>query len=344
MTLLIDRGARLDEQDNRGRTALMIAAPARPYDRRRPSARARRRQDPARQDRQNGERSRLRCGAARRSSPPIEPQRPLVPPRICRPARYSAIALRASGEAAFMRSDMPGLLPRVWSRNASIVILQILALLTGEPRRRAVALELLEVAPVAADRGDRLQRLGGDLVGRGGLLQVRPLVLGEVGRKRLHVVLLERLGDRTHHLVLARASLEVAQLQIEIALVLAPDDGRRLLLRDAVLAVAAGADLRRLLDVSRGERGLAGPSEDAASRRRQSPHCARAPNCTLSLSSHEKGRGLIESPVLTVCVPRHPTESEDQSTVKAMMLLPRLKSICVFPPAPTTMYCLPSTA
>ena len=26
MTLLIDRGARLDEQDNRGRTALMIAA------------------------------------------------------------------------------------------------------------------------------------------------------------------------------------------------------------------------------------------------------------------------------------------------------------------------------
>ena len=33
----------------------------------------------------------------------------------------------------------------------------------------------------------------------------------------------------------------------------------------------------------------------------------------------------------------------DQSSVKAMIALPRLKSSWVLPPAPTTMYCLPPT-
>lgn len=31
------------------------------------------------------------------------------------------------------------------------------------------------------------------------------------------------------------------------------------------------------------------------------------------------------------------------SSVKAIMALPRLELICVFPPASTTMYCLPPT-
>src|SRR5262249_16127373 len=34
---------------------------------------------------------------------------------------------------------------------------------------------------------------------------------------------------------------------------------------------------------------------------------------------------------------------DHQSTVKAMMLFPGLKSIWVLPPEPTTMYCLPSS-
>ena len=62
---------------------------------------------------------------------------------------------------------------------------------------------------------------------------------------------------------------------------------------------------------------------------------------------HEKGRRHWSCPVPlnfemrpAVHLPRRGT---NQSTVNAMMLLPRLKSIWVFPPAPTTMYCLPST-
>src|SRR4029078_11805285 len=58
-----------------------------------------------------------------------------------------------------------------------------------------------------------------------------------------------------------------------------------------------------------------------------------------------KRTGHKRCPVLKGCIRGilPPSERRDQSSVNAMMLLPRLKSIWVLPPAPTTMYCLPST-
>ena len=55
--------------------------------------------------------------------------------------------------------------------------------------------------------------------------------------------------------------------------------------------------------------------------------------------SSKKDGALLPRPIVS-----HQARREnDQSTVKAMMLFPRLKSIWVLPPAPTTMYSLPST-
>ena len=54
MTLLLDRGAHIDDQDNRGRTALMIAAELDHARRRRSAARARGGQEPRGQAGQDG--------------------------------------------------------------------------------------------------------------------------------------------------------------------------------------------------------------------------------------------------------------------------------------------------
>src|SRR5262245_54672642 len=64
-----------------------------------------------------------------------------------------------------------------------------------------------------------------------------------------------------------------------------------------------------------------------------------------SVSGTSKGRshGLAPSLTTSRCVRLSRTRYASQSTVKAMMLLPRLKSIWTLPPAPTTMYGLPST-
>ena len=64
-------------------------------------------------------------------------------------------------------------------------LLQILALLTGEARRRAVTLELIEMASGAADRADNALSIGCHVVRRRRLLQIWPGKLGEVGGKRL---------------------------------------------------------------------------------------------------------------------------------------------------------------
>ena len=77
-------------------------------------------------------------------------------------------------------------------------------------------------------------------------------------------VLLEGRGDRPHQIVLARAALEVAQLQIEIALVLPPDHRRLLVDGDALFAMAGGAKLRLLGDGIGGEAAPLPPAEALA--------------------------------------------------------------------------------
>ena len=86
---------------------------------------------------------------------------------------------------------MPGLLARVRSRKSVIVFCEILALLAGEARRRAVALELIEMARRAADRADNAfepwrPRPSAATVAAGLAREA-----GEVGGKRLQIVLAE---------------------------------------------------------------------------------------------------------------------------------------------------------
>ena len=84
-----------------------------------------------------------------------------------------------------MRSDMPGLLPRVLVAEVqSSSSLQIVVLLAGKPGGRAVALELGEMAARAADRGGRALRLGGDVIRRRGCCRSGHFKLGEVGGER----------------------------------------------------------------------------------------------------------------------------------------------------------------
>ena len=71
----------------------------------------------------------------------------------------------ASGDVAFIRSDMPGLLARALGAKIHHRLLQIVVLLAGEAGRGAVALEVIEVAADASHRGDRGLSLGGDVLG-----------------------------------------------------------------------------------------------------------------------------------------------------------------------------------
>ena len=116
--LLIMRGAPLDAVDDRGRTALMIAAER--GDPEVVTALLRHGADPKVKDgeRQDGARSCRQRRGARRSGRAIGST---VSPTH-KPARYAASAAMSDSEVASMRSVMPGLLPRLLSRNASIVL------------------------------------------------------------------------------------------------------------------------------------------------------------------------------------------------------------------------------
>ena len=89
------------------------------------------------------------------------------------------------------------------------------------------------------------------------LVQVRPGLLREVLGQRHHVVAGHVLDDGLHLLVLAIAELVVAQLQIKVALVLAPDHRDQLVDRHALLAMAGGAQRGLILDavLGLGQRG-----------------------------------------------------------------------------------------
>jgi hypothetical protein len=54
-------------------------------------------------------------------------------------------------------------------------------------------------------------------------------------------------------------------------------------------------------------------------------------------------QAAVLRPEYLIVSAKRPEGLRNQSSVKAMMLLPRLKSIAALPPAATTMYCLPPT-
>ena len=158
----------------------------------------------------------------------------------------------------FIRSDMPGLLARARVAEIRHRLGEIIALLSCEARNGRIALKLLQMAARADDRIDGGHR--GVLVRLRGARRagVRPGLGGEIFGERQRVLLDDDLGDRRHAIVLARALLEIAELEIEIARVLAPDDGRRRVFRQAFFAVARAAERRLFLDRIRPSGGRAG--------------------------------------------------------------------------------------
>src|SRR6185437_10832068 len=115
----------------------------------------------------------------------------------------------------------------------------------------AVALELFEMTARAAHGTVGTAGALGNLLGRPWLTQVGPRLFREICRKRKHVLPLHRCSDRLHDIALAVAPLEIAQLDVKVALFLPPNDGKRLVDRLAVGAVTAGADLSLFLNALR---------------------------------------------------------------------------------------------
>ena len=128
------------------------------------------------------------------------------------------------------------------------------------------------VHPIASVRAGRPR---GDVGRRRRLLQIGPALLRKIERQRHHLVALQRLRERRHDVVLARAALEVAQLRDRDS----PGAGPRspamvFSMRNAVLAVAGRAELRLLRDrLRRVQRPAERPSRRLASER-QRPPCA----------------------------------------------------------------------
>ncbi len=180
--------------------------------------------------------------------------------------------------------------------------------LAGEARLGAFALVFTLVATGATERDVGAQRPRRDIGRRPRLLQIGPALLREEERQGHHVAALESLRQRRHDVVLARAALVIAQLQVGVALVLTPDHRGRLLLRDAVLPVTGCAELCLLRD-------RIGASCGGEEKER---------------SEDDEGQGTDEKragpcgPAFARNEPRLLSDSRHQSSVKAMMVLPRL--------------------
>ena len=103
--------------------------------------------------------------------------------------------------------------------------------------------------------------------------------------------------------------------------------------------MAGRADFGLGLDRIVGEGGV--PGHDQGTEKCRAPKPREEGESVMEAAfRYEKDGALLPRPYN---VSYQTARVNDQSTVKAMMLLPRLKSIWVLPPAPTTMYCLPST-
>ena len=205
----------------------------------------------------------------------------------------------------------------------------------GEPRRGAGALELLEMAAGTADRMLGSVAFCASLR-RARLAKVRPRLLRKIFRDRQHVVLLERGRDRLHGLVLAIAALEVAKLDVDVAVEAVPRS-REWSCRPAC---RRRRDSRRRPRPSR-QSLLAGCGPGACADRDRCDAERRNAPIHASIIRSNRGSTWKRGPVGPASVhDRSPARSIER---KAMMLLPRLKLTWVLPPAPTTMYCLPPT-
>ena len=360
--LLIDHGALLDAADNRGRTALMIAAETghlemvdlllkRGADRelRDKRAKARSTWPPTRRSRRAAERSARVPGAAqhvvmRCRLGTVPPARNGPDQRASRFRSCCAAPGHASQPGEILRHGgdllLRGRLHQIG--HAGIVAaravaesqhlaFQIFAPLTGQARLGSRALIIALVAAGAADGGVGPLRLGDDIGGRRRLVELRPLLLGKIFGQRHHVVAAERLRHRRHHRVLARPALEVAQLQIEIAVLLAPDHRNVLVNRHAVSAVTGGADLRLRRDIL-GRVLRARPAGRGSDHESGNAKCFQQRQGTANISDeilqNMKRDGARRSPVslshraarMARCLPAQLVTG----SVKAMMLLPRL--------------------
>jgi hypothetical protein len=194
------------------------------------------------------------------------------------------MAESCSGVTVFMRSDMPGLLARA-SAEIGHGFREVIAPLTGESGHGGVALELFKVAARANDRIDRRHGNRGVSLGGGRRACLRPWLGGEIFGERERVLLGDAFCDRRHAVVLARALLEIAELQIEIACVLAPDDRNGLVVRQPFLAVARAANRRLVFDRIRPSGGCAGQERDENNATQHADYPSR---------------------VAPICAPRHP--------------------------------------
>src|ERR1700760_55980 len=110
---------------------------------------------------------------------------------------------------------------------------------------------MVEMAAGATNRTVGAQGPVRDVLRCPGLAQIRPRFFREIFRDIHHVLPFHRGNDGLHDLVLAVVSLEVAQLNIEVACLLPPDDRNDLVDGFAVLTVATGADLNLVFDTLR---------------------------------------------------------------------------------------------
>src|SRR3989454_523072 len=143
----------------------------------------------------------------------------------------------------------------------------------------------------------------------------------DVMREILDVLLGDGLGDAGHAagIVGARARLEVFQLKVEIAGGLAREHRKLSGRRVSVGAMAGGAGFGLALALS----------EIGVRRREESEEKAQGENPFHPAPQKIKGRPRAAS-----------QDRNDQGRANTTTLLPRLKSICVFPPAATATYCL----
>src|SRR5882672_1063817 len=127
---------------------------------------------------------------------------------------------------------------------------KVLETLTCEARDAAVAAEITEVTRNA---GACIQRglHGGQLGGIGLVLCPGPYLGGKILGKQFHIVWLQSLRERTHHLAFAQPALEILQLDIEVVVLLAREDGILGQGSGATFAMARETGLQRRLD--RGE-------------------------------------------------------------------------------------------